>query len=128
MVPLPNTLPGMNSVGTMAAAKSGNTGSPLGRRRNRRSGMNTGTNRASARRKSTVIGSKSGSGVHNGSDDSTSVAPRRPPSTVLISVTTAVTIGTSVIEPGGIVIDSRITPRRMLASSPASPDVFTWLA
>ena len=45
--------------------------------------MNTGTSRASALRKSTVIGSTSGSGVHSGSPDSTSVTPSWPPSTDL---------------------------------------------
>ena len=52
--------------------------------------MNTGTSRASAARKSVVICSKSGSGVHSGSADSTSVAPSRPASTALISMAAAV--------------------------------------
>ena len=100
-MPEPKTFPGANSVGTTAAAKSGNTGVPSAFTRNNRSGMNTGTSRASALRKSTVIVSMSGSGVHNGSLDSTSVAPRWPPSTVLISFVAASTIGSSVFEPAG---------------------------
>ena len=67
--------PGMNSVGTIAAANSLNTGWPSRPSRNSISGMNTGTSRASARRKSTVICSMSGSRRHSGSVDSTSVAP-----------------------------------------------------
>ena len=64
--------------------------------------MNTGTSRAKARRKSVVMRSTSGSGFHRGSEDSTSVAPSRSPSTDLISRAAAVTIGSSVFEPGGI--------------------------
>ncbi len=63
--------------------------------------MNTGTSRASARRKSVVMRSTPGSGFHSGSEDSTSAAPSRSPSTDLISRAAAVTIGSSVVEPGG---------------------------
>ncbi len=52
-------------------------------------------------RNPSVICSMSGSRCHSGSDDSTSVAPSRSPSTVLISCAAAVTIGSSVFEPGG---------------------------
>src|SRR5262249_52109938 len=89
IAPAPNTRPGMNSVGSIAAANSLKTGWPSGPSRNRRSGMNSGTRRASARRKSTFMASHSGSGVHSGSLDSTSVAPSPPPSTVLISAAAA---------------------------------------
>ena len=65
----------MNSVGRIAAANSSNSGKPSGRSRNNRSGMNTGTSRASARRKSGSICSRSRSGSQSGSDDSTRVAP-----------------------------------------------------
>ena len=61
----------------------------------------------------------SGSRGHSGSDDSTSVAPSLPPSTLLISRAAAVTIGSSVLEPGGISIDSRMMPSRMPLSAPA---------
>ena len=63
--------------------------------------MNNGTSIASARRKSILICSKSGSCRHSGSDDSTSVAPSTSPSIVLISLAAAVTIGSSVLEPFG---------------------------
>ena len=65
------------------------------------SGMNNGTSCANARRKSTFICSSSGSGLHSGSDDSTSFAPSWPPSIVLISLAAAVTIGSSVFDPLG---------------------------
>ncbi len=64
------------------------------------SGMRRGTSRASARRKSVRIGSMSGSRFQSGSDDSTSVAPSRSASTVLISLAAAATIGASVFESG----------------------------
>ena len=101
MSPLPNTFPGANSVGTMAAAKSGNTGCPSARRRKSKSGMKTGTRRAKAMRKSVFIISMSGSRTHRGSTDSTRVAPKVPPRTDLISTAAALTMGTSAMEPGG---------------------------
>ena len=90
--------------------------------------MNTGTSRASAARKSVFICSMSGSGVHSGSPDSTSVAPSCSPSTVLISFAAASTIGSSVFEPGGSSIDSRMTPSRMPLSAPGAPAALAWLA
>ena len=66
----------------------------------------------------------SGSRFHSGSDDSTSVAPSRPLRIVLISLAAAVTIGSSVFEPGARTIDSRTTPMRMPASAPGVPGVF----
>ena len=74
------------------------------------------------------MASTSGSRFHRGSDDSTSVAPSRPPRIVLISLAAAVTIGSSVFEPGGYTIDSRTMPMRMPASAPGVPDVLAWLA
>ena len=65
-MPEPNTLPGANSVGTMAAANSLNSGWPLRSSRNSRSGIKTGTSRANARQKSVFMVSISGSGVHKG--------------------------------------------------------------
>ena len=47
---------------------------------------------------------------------------------VLISFAAAVTIGSSVFEPGGTSIDSRMTPRRMPLSAPGAPDIVAWLA
>ena len=90
--------------------------------------MKTGTRRASARRKSVVMASRSGSRFHRGSDDSTSVAPSRPPRIVLISLAAAVTIGSSVFEPGGYTMDSRTMPRRMPVSEPGVPGIAAWLA
>ena len=87
--------------------------------------MKTGTSRASARRKSVFIGSTAGSGRHSGSDDSTSVAPSRSPSTVLISRAAAVTIGSSVFEPGRTSMDSRMTPSRTPSSAPGAPEAPT---
>jgi len=46
----------------------------------------------------------------------------------LISLAAAVTIGSSVFEPGRISIDSRITPSRMPLSAPAAPDPRAWPA
>jgi len=37
-------------------------------------------------------------------------------------------ISTVAFSPGRISIDSRITPMRMVASEPAAPDTFVWLA
>ena len=128
MVPVPKIWPGMNSVGTIAAAKSLKTGLPSGPSRNSSSGMNTGTSLARARRKSVCMVSISGSGSHRGSVDSTSVAPSRPPRMVLISWAAAVTIGSSVFEPRGYTMDSRMIPRRMPFSAPGAPDIVAWLA
>ena len=126
-MPLPKNLPGANSVFTIAAAKSGNTGSPAGVSRKRMSGMNTGTRYANARRKSTFICSMSESGFHSGSDDSTSVAPSLPPSTVLISFATAVVMGSAAFVPG-LSMDSRTTPMRRPLSEPGAPEDFVCTA
>ena len=127
-VPVPNTRPGRNSVGWMAAAKSLWMGVPSGSSRNSRSGMNTGASRAKAWRKSVPIRSMSGSGVHSGSADSTSVAPSRPASIALISAAAAVTMGSTSFGPGSM--DSRTTPIRRPASDPAVdpavPGALTW--
>ena len=111
----------MNSVGTISAATSLKTGWPSGPSRNSSSGMNTGTSRARARRKSVCMVSRSGSGSHRGSVDSTSVAPSLLPRIVLISWAAAVTIGSSALAPRGYTIDSRMIPRRMPLSVPGFP-------
>ena len=90
--------------------------------------MRTGTSWASARRKSVVIASTSASRVHNGSDDSTSVAPRCPPSIVLISRAAALTMGSSVLDPRACTIDSRTIPMRTPWSAPGVPADRAWLA
>jgi hypothetical protein len=90
--------------------------------------MKRGTSRASARRKSTVMTSRSGSRVQSGSVDSTSVAPSVPPRTDLISRAAAAAIGCSVREPGGWTMDSRITPMRTPARAPGVPAIAAWLA
>jgi hypothetical protein len=90
--------------------------------------MNTGTSRASARRKSVCIVSISGSLRHRGSDDSTSVAPSRSPRIALISLAAAVTIGPSAFEPGAYTMDSRTIPRRMPTSVPGAPGICAWFA
>ena len=128
MVPVPKTFPGVNSVGTIAAANSLNRGCPSRPSLNKMSGMMRGTSLASARRKSVVIASRSGSCVHRGSDDSTSVAPSRSPRIALISRAAAVTIGSSVFEPGGYTMDSRTMPRRTPWSAPGAPGIRAWLA
>ena len=85
--------------------------------------MMMGTSRVSARLKSVVMASTSGSRGQSGSDDSTSVAPNRPPSIVLISRAAAVTIGSSVFDPGAYTIDSRTMPMRTPSSAPGVPDI-----
>ena len=90
--------------------------------------MKTGTSRASARRKSGFIASRSRSGSQSGSDDSTRVAPSFRPSTDLISAAAAVAIGAGALASGGVSIDSRMTPMRMPASEPGAPDIIAWLA
>src|SRR6185312_3707523 len=90
--------------------------------------MRRGTSLASALRKSVVMVSMSGSLVHQGSDDSTSVAFSVSPSIVLISLAAAVAIGSSVFEPGGYTMDSRTMPRRMPVSAPGVPGIRAWLA
>ena len=126
--PAPKTTPGANSVGTMASANSLKSGSPSGVRRNMRSGMNTGTSFASARRKSVCIVSISGSPRQRGSVDSSSFAPRRSPSTLFISCAAAVTMGSSDLEFLGYTMDSRMTPMRTPLSAPALPPLRTWAA
>ena len=105
-----------------------NRGCPSGPSLNSSSGMNTGTSLASARRKSVCIASISGSGLHRGSDDSTSVAPSQSPRIVLISLAAAVMIGSSAFDPGAHTMDSRMIPRRMPASAPGVPGICAWLA
>ncbi len=90
--------------------------------------MTMGTSRARARRKSVVIASTSGSRVHRGSDDSTSVAPNRTPRIDLISPAAAVTIGSSDFEPAGYTMDSRTMPMRRPLSAPGAPDILAWPA
>ena len=87
-----------------------------------------GTSRVSARLKSVVIASTSGSRFHWGSDDSTSVAPNRSPRTDLISRAAAVTIGSSAFDPAAYTMDSRTMPMRTPLSAPGAPDIFAWLA
>jgi hypothetical protein len=44
----------------------------------------------------------------------------------LISFAAALTIGSSVFDPAGIVIDSRITPSRIPFNAPDVPEAFAW--
>jgi hypothetical protein len=89
--------------------------------------MNIGTRRASARRKSGSICSRSGSGAHSGSVDSTRVAPSVFPSTSLISRLAASMIGSTALVPGSS-IDSRTTPMRVPARTPAGASPATCTA
>src|SRR6516225_8659436 len=90
--------------------------------------MKTGTNLASARRKSGFIASRPRLGSHSGSEDSTRAAPSLSPRIVLISTAAAVQIGRVAFSPGRTSIDSRITPIRMPTSEPGAPDTVVWLA
>ena len=84
--------------------------------------MKTGTSRASARRKSVRMTSRSGSGCQSGSPDSTSVAPSRFPRTALISAAAAGGITEEAKASGLVSIDSRTTPMRRPRRVPGSPD------